>query len=179
MHVPASVIQGVIDECYKWALESPVKPTTVACGPMRAIATSGSYHAGGNLAGGQAADNLAGGQTGGGIPAPSAYFIVVCRKARTSLGWKSIGFIIPNDASISASNTFRLSECVNIIESRTGYDFFHRLPSNLEEIIEEITAAELFCPIIEFDAHRDDPLDPESADELNADYYDDLRESTL
>lgn len=48
----------------------------------------------------------------------------------------------------------QMSVSVNRIESLTGCNLFTTLPSHLQEIVEEMTSAELFCPFQEFDSQE-------------------------
>ena len=65
------------------------------------------------------------------------WFVAICKKTRSDLGWKSIGFVIPAGGMQPGKGI-----C---------YDLFPRLPSYVQEIIEEMTATELLCPFTEFD----------------------------
>lgn len=78
-------------------------------------------------------------------------YIAVCKKTKGSLNWKSIGFIYPEEGMIPEKNVWDYSCSVNWIEWLTGYNFFPKLPVNLQEIVEEMTAFEHLCPFIEFD----------------------------
>jgi hypothetical protein len=51
---------------------------------------------------------------------------------------------------------YAYSRSVNWLERNTGYNFFPRLPSHIQEIIEEMTASELLCPYQEFNPGLDD-----------------------
>ena len=50
---------------------------------------------------------------------------------------------------------------VNWIEWLIGYDLFPKLPSGLQELVEEMTAAEHLCSFIEFDVLEFEAPDPE------------------
>ena len=84
-------------------------------------------------------------------PLGNSRYIAVCKKAKGSLNWKSIGFIYPEDGMNSEKRVWDYSCSVNWIEWLTGYDIFPKLPENLQEIVEEMTAFEHLCPFIEFD----------------------------
>lgn len=86
-------------------------------------------------------------------------FVALCKRVKTPLGWKSIGFLPPSrdgrpnlDATSSTPAVYIYSTSVNRIEHLSGYNLFPRLPSHLQEIIEEMTASELFCSFQEFDS---------------------------
>ena len=49
---------------------------------------------------------------------------------------------------------------VNWIEWLIGYNLFPKLPSGLQEVVEEMTAAEHLCPFIESDPLEYDMPDP-------------------
>lgn len=78
-------------------------------------------------------------------------FVAVCTRARSSLSWKSIGFIVPEEGLLSGKSVWDYSCSVNWIEWFIGYDLFPKLPSALQELVEEMTAAEHLCSFIEFD----------------------------
>ena len=100
-------------------------------------------------------------------PYRGGWFAAVCKRTGTDLGWKALGFIIPAGGPDSSRSLYIYSCSVNKVEHLIHYDLFPRLPSNLQEIIEEITAAELLCPFQEFDPGLlDDGPDRET------DYYD-------
>ena len=100
-------------------------------------------------------------------PYRGGWFAAVCKRTGTDLGWKALGFIIPAGGPDSSRSLYIYSCSVNKVEHLIHYDLFPRLPSNLQEIIEEITAAELLCPFQEFDPGLlDDGPDHET------DYYD-------
>ena len=52
----------------------------------------------------------------------------------TPNGYESIGFIMENKAGHKPLSTYALS--VDEVESRTGLDFFHALPDDIESKIE-------------------------------------------
>ena len=78
-------------------------------------------------------------------------FVAVCTRARSSLSWKSIGFIVPHEGLMPGKSVWDYSCSVNWIEWFSGYDLFPKLPSALQELVEEMTAAEHLCSFIEFD----------------------------
>ena len=80
------------------------------------------------------------------------HFVAICKKANSSLGWKSIGFIIPKEGIAPGKSVYDYSLSVNALEHRISYNLFPKLPAHLQEIIEEMTAHELLCPYQEFDA---------------------------
>jgi len=144
---------AVIDECYKWAWEKPVDEATIICGPL-------VYEK--EIAKGEQA-------------MPYEYFVVVCKRANTDLGWKSIGFVIPNRPK-PYCGPYKISRSVNMIEFKTGYNFFKHLPDSIEELVEEMTPYELFSSFVdesEFLEMEEDPeIDP---NELMNDYLEDSR----
>ena len=84
------------------------------------------------------------------------------KRTGTDLGWKSLGFIIPAGGPDPSRSLYIYSTSVNRLEHLVGYNLFPKLPSHLQEIIEEITAAELLCPYQEFDPGLlDEAADPE------------------
>lgn len=78
-------------------------------------------------------------------------FVAVCTRARSSLSWKSIGFIVPREGLMPGKSVWDYSCSVNWIEWFIGYDLFPKLPPALQELVEEMTAAEHLCSFIEFD----------------------------
>ena len=84
-------------------------------------------------------------------PMRGMQFIAVCTRARSSLSWKSIGFLIPAEGLMSGRSVWDYSCSVNWIEWFIGYDLFPKLPQALQELVEEMTAAEHLCSFIEFD----------------------------
>ena len=103
-------------------------------------------------------------------PLGSNWFVAVCKRRAASPGWKSIGFVIPPEGVDPARSLYAYSVSVNWLEYRTGYNFFPKLPAHLQEIIEEMTAAELLCPFIESDGIDPDIPDPELNPELEEDF---------
>lgn len=97
-------------------------------------------------------------------PVRGMQFIAICTKARSYLSWKSIGFIVPRSGLHPDKSVWYYSCSVNWIEWLTGYDLFTKLPSSLQELVEEMTAAEHLCSFNEFD-----PLEHE-APEHEIDY---------
>ena len=84
-------------------------------------------------------------------PVRGMQFIAVCARVRSSLSWKSIGFIVPREGLMQGKSVWDYSCSVNWIEWLIGYDLFPKLPSGLQELVEEMTAAEHLCSFIEFD----------------------------
>jgi hypothetical protein len=105
-------------------------------------------------------------------PVRGMQFIAVCTRARSALNWKSIGFIVPCEGLTSDKNVWNYSCSVNWIEWLIGYDLFPKLPSGLQELVEEMTSAEHLCSFIEFD-----PLEYEEPDwEIDYEWEMDLHE---
>lgn len=94
-------------------------------------------------------------------PVRGMQFIAVCTRTQSSLSWKSIAFIIPESGLEQDKSVWFYSCSVNWIEWLTGYNLFPKLPSALQEIVEEMTAAEHLCPFIESDPLEHDIPDPE------------------
>ena len=94
-------------------------------------------------------------------PMRNMQFIAVCTRARGALGWKSIGFLIPEGGMKPDKKVWDYSCSVNWIEWLIGYNLFPKLPSGLQEIVEEMTAAEHLCPFIESDPLEHDIPDAE------------------
>ncbi len=94
-------------------------------------------------------------------PVRGMQFVAVCTRAQSNLKWKSIGFIIPKTGLQPDKSVWFYSCSVNWIEWLTGYNLFPKLPSGLQEIVEEMTAAEHLCPYIESDPLEHDVPDPE------------------
>ena len=94
-------------------------------------------------------------------PLRDMQFIAICTRSRSSLSWKSIGFIVPKDGMESDKSVWYYSCSVNWIEWLMGYDLFPKLPSGLQELVEEMTAAEHLCSFIEFDPLEIELPDPE------------------
>lgn len=84
-------------------------------------------------------------------PLNDRQYIAVCKKSKGSLNWKSIGFIYPKEGMLPEKKVWDYSFSVNWIEWLIGYNLFPKLPDNLQEIVEEMTAFEHLCPFIEFD----------------------------
>ena len=94
-------------------------------------------------------------------PVRNMQFIAVCTRSQSSIKWKSIGFLVPKAGLQSDKTVWAYSCSVNWIEWLTGYDLFPKLPSGLQELVEEMTAAEHLCPFIEFDPLEYEVPDPE------------------
>ena len=94
-------------------------------------------------------------------PFKGGWFIAVCKKTRSSLGWKSIAFVIPPEGIVEGKRIYDYSHSVNWLEHQIGYNLYPKLPGHIQEIIEEMTAAELLCPVQEFDQAMDERPDQE------------------
>ena len=94
-------------------------------------------------------------------PVRGMQFIAVCTRSTGALSWKSIGFIMPKGAVMADKTVWYYSCSVNWIEWLTGYDLFPKLPSGLQELVEEMTAAEHLCSFNEFDPLEYEMPDPE------------------
>ena len=94
-------------------------------------------------------------------PVRGMQFIAVCTRSQSSIKWKSISFIVPKSGLQPDKTVWAYSCSVNWIEWLTGYDLFPKLPSGLQELVEEMTAAEHLCPFIEFDPLEYEVPDPE------------------
>lgn len=70
------------------------------------------------------------------VAVPSHFYKVLCRKDKKTHNWMSIGFIIPNEPQLHKS-MFDFACSVDEVESKTGIDFFHNLPDNIENYIEK------------------------------------------
>lgn len=106
-------------------------------------------------------------------PLWGGWFVAVCKKTRTSLGWKSIAFVVPQDGVEEGKRIFDYSHSINWLEQQIGYNLFPRLPAHLQEIIEEMTATELLCSFQEFAPDLEIEL-PEK--EIDYDWESDYRE---
>ena len=73
--------------------------------------------------------------------------------------------VFPSGASI-----YRNSMSINRLERMTGYDLFPKLPSHLQEIIEEMTSTELLSPVQEFDIPEADGIEQERDWDMEEDY---------
>ena len=102
-------------------------------------------------------------------------FVAICSKTKSDLNWKSIGVIIPKEGMSPEKKIWGYTCSVNWIEWLTGYNLFPKLPENLQEIVEEMTAYEHLCPFIEIGIEEID--EPEK--EINYDWEDDFRESMM
>lgn len=98
-------------------------------------------------------------------PVRGMRFVAVCTRAQGALNWKSIGFIVPLSGLQPDENVWDFSCSVNWIEWLIGYDLFPKLPSGIQEFVEEMTAAEHLCSFNEFDPLEFEMPDPE------IDYY--------
>ena len=84
-------------------------------------------------------------------PLKRGWYVVGCSKTKGGLGWKSLGFAIPQTGVEADRKLLSYSIPVNWVEAVLGYNFFPLLPSHLQEIIEEMTVTELFCSFQEFE----------------------------
>lgn len=103
-------------------------------------------------------------------PLRGGCFVAICKKTRTDLGWKSIGFVFPSGGMLAGKKIWDYSHSINWIEHKIGYNLFPRLPSHLQEIIEEMTSCELLCPFQEFEPDLDEAPDREIDYDMEADY---------
>jgi hypothetical protein len=103
-------------------------------------------------------------------PFRAGWFVAFCKKTRSDLGWKSIGFVIPAEGMLAGKRIWDYSRSVNWIENQIGYNLFPKLPMHLQEIIEEMTATELLCPYSEYDPGLDEGPDREVDYDWEADY---------
>lgn len=119
-------IRAAINECYKWAWRKPYGNTNITMGPLF-IGTADK---------------------------PYAWFVAVCKKENIGrlcpLGFSSIAFLIP-ESSGSSQAIYNLGCSVNIIELHSGYNLFPKLPASVQEMVENMTACELFCPFQEIE----------------------------
>lgn len=105
-------------------------------------------------------------------PYSGGWFIAICKKTQSDLGWKSIGFVIPSEGILEGKPIWDYSRSVNWIEHQIGYNLFPKLPAHMQEIIEEMTATEHLCPYSEFDPGLDEGADGEIDYDWEADYRD-------
>ena len=104
-------------------------------------------------------------------PVRGMQFIAVCTRTRSSMSWKSIGFIVPKLGLLPDKTVWFYSCSVNWIEWLIGYDLFPKLPSALQELVEEMTAAEHLCSFNEFDPLEYELPDPEMDYEWEMDMH--------
>lgn len=104
-------------------------------------------------------------------PIRGMQFIAVCTRTRSSMSWKSIGFIVPKLGLLPDKTVWFYSCSVNWIEWLIGYDLFPKLPSALQELVEEMTAAEHLCSFNEFDPLEYELPDPEMDYEWEMDMH--------
>lgn len=98
-------------------------------------------------------------------------FVAVCTRAQSNMRWKSIGFIVPRSGLKEDKSVWFYSCSMNWIEWLTGYNLFPKLPSGLQELVEEMTASEHLCPFIEFDPLEYEVPDPEIDHEWEMDMH--------
>ena len=94
-------------------------------------------------------------------PVRGMQFIAICTRSRSYLSWKSIGFIVPKSGLEPDKSAWFYSCSINWIEWLTGYNLFPKLPAGLQELVEEMTAAEHLCSFNEFDPLEFEVPDPE------------------
>ena len=105
-------------------------------------------------------------------PFRGGWFVAMCRKTQSRLGWKSIAFLIPPDGIGEGKSIYDYSHSINRLEHQIGYNLYPKLPAYIQEIIEEMTAMELLCPFQEFDPAMDER--PEQ--EIEYDWETDIQE---
>ena len=105
-------------------------------------------------------------------PLEKGYFAAICKKTRGALGWKSIAFVLPGEGQEPGTGIYAYSHSVNWLENRIGYNLFPKLPSHIQEIIEEMTASELLCPVREPDGFEMDRPEYEREYDSEQDYLD-------
>lgn len=105
-------------------------------------------------------------------PFRGGWFVAMCRKTQSRLGWKSIAFLIPPEGYGKGKSIYDYSHSINWLEHQIGYNLYPKLPVYLQEIIEEMTAMELLCPFQEFDPAMDERPDQE----IEYDWEADIRE---
>lgn len=155
LNMNPAIWKSVISECWKWDWDKPVGGTTIVCGPL------------------VKASELA---EEGAVPVPYEYFLVLCKKTRGGLGYKSIGFLIPNRPE-AEGGIYKFSQCVNLVEHKSGYDFFPKLPESIQENIEGMTTYELYCSYVEEAAYNDEPPERETDwMEALSDYLEDFND---
>ena len=69
--------------------------------------------------------------------------------------------MIPPEGIVEGKRIYDYSHSVNWLEHQIGYNLYPKLPGHIQEIIEEMTAAELLCPVQEFDQAMDERPDQE------------------
>lgn len=104
-------------------------------------------------------------------PVRGMQFIAVCTKSSSSIKWKSIGFIVPKSGMEQDKSVWFYSSSVNWIEWLTGYNLFPKLPSSLQELVEEMTSSEHLCSFIEFEPLEYEVPDPEIEYEWEMDLH--------
>lgn len=139
------VWQKVAGACCEWAREKPSVATTVVCGPMVMKGSSTPY----------------------------AYFVAICRRTKSRIGFKSIGFLIENSPAVPSS-AYNISCSVNFLEYLSGYDFFPLLPKSIQEMVEDMTTYELFSRYQENGDYLDmyEGIDPE---DFRNELFEDMR----
>lgn len=139
--IAPGVWEALLGECERWNQERPEGGCGIVIGPLY-------YH------------------IHGPNDVPDAFFVAICKKGKYALGWKSIGFIVPNAAGDRPS-IYDYSCSVNVLEAKSGMDLFCNLPRSVQEQIEEMTSYELFCSYQEYE----DPRDEREPVDTSGDYH--------
>lgn len=103
-------------------------------------------------------------------PLGGSWYVALCKKTHSVLGWKTISFVIPPEGPEEGKSIYAYSHSVNWLERRIGYNLYPRLPAYIQEIIEEMTASELLSPHQEFDPGLDERPEQEIDYDWEADY---------
>lgn len=139
----------VMDFAYDWAFEKPYGGTTIVAGPI--VLSGGAL--------------------------PFAHFVAVCKRTQEGLGWKSLAFLVPN-REYEFKSLYDIACSVNVIEIKSGYNLFAGLPDGIQELVEEMTPYELFCPYHEIEEGFEPEFEMDFEGDL-MDYLDDLREGMM
>ena len=105
-------------------------------------------------------------------PYRGGWFIALCKRTHGGYGWKTLGFLVPPGGPDAQRSLYAYSTSVNVVEHRIGYNLFPALPAYLQEIVEEMTTAELLVPFQETNSPEDGRPDPET----DYDWMEDVRE---
>lgn len=137
------VLRKAVDECYKWAWRKPYGTTCVVVGPL--------YFKNRQV--------------------PYAWYVAVCKKESSgkpfALGFSSVAFVIPETAD-GSKGIYSYSESVNMVESKSGYNLFPKLPAGVQELVEGMTTYELFCPFQEIEDYDIERMEVEWEHETDA-----------
>lgn len=106
-------------------------------------------------------------------PYRNGRYFALCKKTRRGLGWKTIAFVIPEGGIDAGKSVWDYSLSVNLLEFFIGYNLFPKLPRQLQETIEEMTAYEHLCP---FQEYVNSPI-YEQDREVDYEWEEDIRES--